>query len=510
MRHPREPAALMRIPKSPRGNASSYAASYKNAQEDPMYAAELQRDVAAREARLQMLRAEVVERDREIEELTQRNRDAAVKLMDVSGRLDTMSMKVETVAGNRAGVLKASAQTGGGKTSMLRRWLAKMEWDLTEKDEEIAKLRTIAYQGVNIVHHQQAECDNLMQQRWRQEEQAAFIQEEERRVKRHHAIEEWAVNVKAKIDRENADVINRRHRRAFADQLLEVTEANQTLRAFILRMQDKCKDLMYETEATRRKQEALMVTERVSTSTAKLGHAYKGEALMDGQADLSELRRQVQQEQRRTQSARVKATDYNQKEFAMMHGQMELMSLTACLREINRALANKSLGTTDDAVDKAVTELVESLQDYGMAVPPLLRIGPSEYLCGGELVQCTLRGGSLYVRPSETASMTSTMASPNMSPRGNSLKARTPVSATVAPHMSRSQDMVPISEFLRSRALQPLMTAGIPAMSRQSIAPALPTFSAPFLGSPQETRATKGLAGLVAPLMISARNPMMA
>merc|ERR1719271_1648118 len=152
--------------------------------------------------------------------------------------MDTMSVKVETMAGNRSAVLRASKQQGNSKADTLQRWLAKMEWELQEKDEEIALLRRATREDLDVVQVQQGEQSILMHQKHQSIAEATFLEEEERRVKRQIAIEEWSVNVKARIDQESADIAMRRERRALADHLIEIKESNGTLRAFAARMEE--------------------------------------------------------------------------------------------------------------------------------------------------------------------------------------------------------------------------------------------------------------------------------
>merc|ERR1719482_489112 len=187
------------------------------------------------------------------------------------------------------------------------------------------------------------------------------------------------------------------------------------------------------------------------------------------------LERQMQHEMARTSAQRMKALEYDKKELSVTIETRELMALTACMREVKRVLGDPSTKDRDDAIDKAVHELLDSLQDYGMVAPPMLRISHNEYLIGSEVVQCAMQGGRLHVRPPVTSALASptlgggalltagSAQSPRTSPVSSPVLRSRPMLPSSSPR-ARFTDFVPIGEYLRSRAtrVQGIGSARIP------------------------------------------------
>jgi hypothetical protein len=406
-----------------------------------------------------------------------------------------------------------------------------MEWELEAKDEEIAVLTRAAREDMDIVRTQQGEYGWLLQQKQNTGVETAMLEEEQRRIKRQHAITEWSENMKARLDQESADVAMRRERRALVDHLLEVRESNSTLRAFAMRMQERCGELARQMEETYQQRSALLFQERVNASAAEVGQQSAGETLQAQRQDLLNLERQMQQELQRTESARMRVTEYDRNEAAATTEMAELMALTACTREIKRVLADPSMRNSDDALEEAVQEQMESLQDFGIAAPPVLRISHNEYLIGSELVQCVMRGGNVCVHQFASAPLlASARNSVRMPGIGNSMS--TPSGSRLQqplPSVHRLAEYVPLNAFIRSRALEsvPPALAATPTLPSRvglvqspmssilrsqagldqlPISPAIrhqgsvPTFTPPIIALPEE--GAKALSSLVAPLAI--------
>jgi len=363
----------------------------------PTEAEVLAQEVAAGEVELRVLRAEVEAKEHEAIKLRDQVRDVDFNLFEASGAVGTLSAKVETKAGNQHAVLEASARQIDSQVVSLRRKLAQMEWELAEKDEEIAKLQQGVRDTHAIIGQQHQELGIMQQNHHEQGCQVMQLAMDANRLQRERAMSEWKERVQAQVEEDSANAALVRDRRAHADQLRNLDEENATCRAFICRMEDKCKRQVTELERQRRRYDALQMEERLCASAARLGHETADEYKQSQLAEHKALEARIHQEINRKTAREPFAQTYDAHEANALSYERELMALTECMREISRAL-HVGPGGPDDAIDAAMGAFLQSARDLGEPLPPVVRIGPSDYLVGQDLLQCALLDGRLNVR----------------------------------------------------------------------------------------------------------------
>jgi len=362
--------------------------------------ASLAQEAAAREVELRVLRVEAQAMEREAAQLREQVRDADLRLLEASGTVGTLSAQVEATAGNRHAVLEASAQQLDGQAAGLRRRLARLEWELAEKDEEISTLRQAAQAKARQVGEQKATIAALQRSEWERNCQAAVLVREAESLQRHQAVGEWREHVQAQIAQEGADAALVRERRSALQELDTLEEEMTTLRAVIARCEDKCKHHAGEIAARRQHYDALLMEDRLCTSAGRLGQETADEQQRSQIVEHRMLEAQLHEERRRRAMSEPSARAYDMAEESAMRAQGELAALTACMREISRTLHEPASAVgQNERLDALMDAFLRSAHETGVNLPPIDRVGPGAFTAGGELLQCELSdGGRLCVR----------------------------------------------------------------------------------------------------------------
>eukprot|EP00927_Polykrikos_kofoidii_P040672 TRINITY_DN3471_c0_g1_i1.p1 TRINITY_DN3471_c0_g1~~TRINITY_DN3471_c0_g1_i1.p1 ORF type:complete len:731 (-),score=121.53 TRINITY_DN3471_c0_g1_i1:240-2432(-) len=299
---------------------------------------DLTQEVAAREVELRVLRAEVQAKEQEAMELNNKVRDAEFKLVEASGTVGALSANVETRAGNNQAVLEASVQQIEFQVVTLKRKLAQMEWELAEKDEEIAVLHQTARDTQAILRRQRTELSALQHSHDEQGHQAAQLAMDADRLQRARAVGEWRDRVQAKIIQENADVSLTRELRANEEESRRLDEEIETCRVFIARMEEKCRRQVSEVDRQKRRCDALQMEERLCISAARLGHETAEENRLSQLKEHQSLEARIRSEMSRKTSREAGSRRYAESEALALSHQSELVALTACMHEISQTL----------------------------------------------------------------------------------------------------------------------------------------------------------------------------
>eukprot|EP00928_Gymnodinium_smaydae_P083678 TRINITY_DN6690_c0_g1_i1.p1 TRINITY_DN6690_c0_g1~~TRINITY_DN6690_c0_g1_i1.p1 ORF type:complete len:804 (+),score=135.65 TRINITY_DN6690_c0_g1_i1:46-2457(+) len=357
----------------------------------------LAQEVAAREVELRVLRAEVEEKHSEAARLLDRCRESEFYLMEASGNVDTLSAKVETKAGNQQAVLEASARQIDAQVVALRRKLAQMEWELAEKDEEIPRLRSEVYDRSHELRQRDHELGHLKRCCDDQHNQLSQLATDADRLRRIQAMSEWREKVQAKVAQAQVDAALAKSSQQQVEESRRFDEEIQTCRAFIARMGEKCRKHIALLAQQRRRYDALQMEERLGMSANWLGREKAAELREVQMQERDSLQERIREESKRKTTQEPHAKAYDDHEGRTRAPQRELAALTACMREISRVL-HAGPGNPDDAVDAAVAAFVHAARELGESLPAMLRVGPSDFLIGPDLVQCALLDGRLHVR----------------------------------------------------------------------------------------------------------------
>lgn len=371
----------------------------------------LTQEVAAWEVELRVLRQEVEVKEVEASRLRARARETDVVVMGTAGTVGTLSAQVETSATNRQAVLEAANDQVHTQVDTLRRRLAQKEWELGEKDEEIELLRQLAILNQEMAERQRGDLHLLQMSQEEQGLQVFQLAQDASRIKRHRAIGEWQKRVCARVSRESTDAALCREQRSWKEEITRLNEESTNLRAFIRRMDERCRVLVSVQERARQWYDSLVMEERLCDTAARLGQETIDEPLRARLMEHQALERQLKEEL---------ASRKSQPSAAAKHGvavpppfsraghdaqialdQLELRVLADCVQEISRALTETAPGRADsDATDAAVRDcLTRMARMPGMPpLPPVVRVGARDYAVGGELLQCALVRDRLFAR----------------------------------------------------------------------------------------------------------------
>lgn len=358
----------------------------------------LGQEVAAKEVELHVLRAEVEAKELEVFQLRDKVRDAELRLLEASGTVGTLSAKVEATAGNRHAVLEASARQMDSQVATLRRRLARMEWELAEKDEEISTLRQATQAGAKRIDQQQGQLDDLQRSHVHQDQEVVALTQDAGRLQRQQVVDEWREHVQAQIQQDTADSQLARERERKLEQFNTLEEEMSALRAFMSRMEEKCKNHAAEIARQRQQHDALVMEEHLCVSAARLGHETADEQKKSQIAEHRVLEARIREELSRKSKQVPRALAYDAVEAGMTKDQSELLALTACMREISRTLQDPGFVGFGDALDVALDAFIKSQSDAGETLA-LVRVSPNEVLINNSVVRCELsEGGRLCVR----------------------------------------------------------------------------------------------------------------
>jgi len=355
---------------------------------------ELAREVAASEVELRVLRAEVEAKEKETVQLADRVRDAEVELLAASGVVGTLSAKAETSSGNRQKVLEASARQIDSQVVALRKQVARMDWQLAAKDEEIRGLQEASRVGDLSVMQQQSELGALKRRQNGQDEHAATLTQDARHLERLLVADRWREEVETKIAVETAAKLGEREQRAQGEVLSRLQEEKRQLRKFTNQAEGTRRHLQNELQVSQRQYDALLLEARLSSSASQLGCETVFEQLKNQSAEHRMLEGRLRHESARAAQKAPLAAAYDASEIDAMRGHYELESLTCCVKEITRVLsAVSSFGAhlAGDPVDRAVTAFLRAARDTMEPLPPVIRVGGGEYLIAKHLVRCVVQ-----------------------------------------------------------------------------------------------------------------------
>lgn len=365
----------------------------------------LAQDVAAHEVELRVLRADVEAKELEAAHLRTRAKDADVVVMSAAGSVGALSVRVETTATNQQAVLEACHEQIHIQADTLRRRLARMEWELSEKDEEIELLRQLSVLNREMAERQRGEVTSLQMSQEEQGLQMFQLAQDAGRIQRHRAIGEWQQRVCAKVSRENTNAALSREQRGWRDEIAHLNKESDGLRDFIRRMDERCRDLVAENERARQHYNALGMEERMSDTAARFSQDAIDEPLRERIMEQQALERQLQEEAARKPCTGIqpppKRASPQERVALMARDQLELRVLAACIQEMSRALTETAPGRADsDATDAAVRACLARMARIpgSPPLPPIVRVGASDYAVGGELLQCALVRGQLFAR----------------------------------------------------------------------------------------------------------------
>jgi len=305
-----------------------------------LHPGDLPKEVAARDVELRVLRTEVEAREVEGGRLRDQVSEAELKLQQASGIVGTLSAKVEATSGNRHAVLEASAQQIDSQVSGLRRRLARTEWELSEKDDEIATLRKAIEVGTRRVEEQRRSLMSLQKSHADYQEQADRHEEDISRLHRHKAIGEWRERVHTHISREQQDsglIAERRERERWIHAL---DEDVATFKAFTARMEEKMRHHVEQTQRLQQTFDNLVMEERLCFSAANLGQETAKEQKQYQLEEHRTLEARIQEEIARKAARAQQAETYDRMEAEATCNQVELASLIECTREVTRTLQN--------------------------------------------------------------------------------------------------------------------------------------------------------------------------
>jgi len=295
-------------------------------------------EVAVKDLELRVLRSEVEATELEAMRLRERVRDADIRFVEASGTVGTLAAKVETTAGNRHAVMEASTRNIDSQVSALQRRLARMQWELSEKDEEIRTLQQSTQDGLLQANRQKEELQALQRNQFDQDSRVALLAENATRLQRHQMVGEWRGRVQAHIQQEMADVQVLRERREIAEQTTALEEEIGLFKAFLGRTEEKCKSLQAEALQRQKQYDGLLMEERLCTSAARLGHGSADEQRRYQIAELRALEARLREEMARKAARTPQARVYEATEAGSIKNQRVLAALTACMAEISRTL----------------------------------------------------------------------------------------------------------------------------------------------------------------------------
>lgn len=363
-----------------------------------LHPGDLPKEVAARELELRALREEVESRELEAAKLYEEARDAEQKLHQVSGHVSTLSANLEASTVGQHSILEAATKHADSAVAGLQRRIARSEWELSEKHQEIATLRQATAAGQRLVAQQTGDLQALRASHSEQGLQVAALSEDKARLQRHKAIGEWRANVQAQIEQEQLDAVLVRERREKLQQIDALEEEISTLRAYAARTEDKCNHHAAQIERLQQHFDELVMEERLCMSAERLSSETGGEQKRQRLEELRALEAQLRNEVSQYSAQMHHVTAYEQTEADMVRHQEELGSIIGLTREISRKLGEAEHRSGGDALETAMDSFLRSMQEMGQA-PQVQRLGPGQYRIAGEQVRCALsEGGRLCVK----------------------------------------------------------------------------------------------------------------
>lgn len=315
-------------------------------------------EVAVRDVELHVLREEVAAREIEATELRDRLQDVGAKLQDASGDVDLMSHKVETLAGNRHAVLKASCTQYSGKVEALHKRLMQSEAELAEKDNEIQVLRQAIAEDEHYVHLQREELGDLNMGKQEQGEKARWLAQHQDGLRRKAAIDVWHDGVQAQIENEREELAAKRQRQEESQQMEQLSKECAAVKQLICNLERKSQLQVQSIEEMRKKHGEMVMEARLSESAAKMGQEAAHEQAQSQLAELQGLESRLAAETTHKSRSLHASQAYSQHENVAMRHMTELISLTECMRKITKRIGSTGQSMHKDPTQRAVDEEV--------------------------------------------------------------------------------------------------------------------------------------------------------
>lgn len=359
----------------------------------------LEREMAAREVELRVLRKELESRKEEIFHFENQIKDAESQLNAKSQEVGTLSAKAEAKTGKQQAVLQAEAKHIDLQVASLKKRLVAVQTDLVEKDEELKTLSEACQHGATAVKAKEREHKALLEQHKEHKDEVSKLQENSHLLHRHMSIDHWRHQVQAQIEQEQQDAAMLRQRREMQRQIEVFHEEMGTLQTYLLRMEEKCK--YHEDEIARRKEhlKALVMEERLCVAAARMGEHTAEEMKKGHMEEQRSLQAKLQDQIGKQSSLADEAASYQYFEEDAKRSQEQLRALTACVKEAAKVMREHGPVHLSD-VDHAISQFTMELRRHGEMIPPITRLSHSSHLVANHLtVFCELSSsGQLCVR----------------------------------------------------------------------------------------------------------------
>eukprot|EP00435_Cladocopium_sp_Y103_P061815 s384_g23.t1 len=361
--------------------------------------AALEREMAAREVELRVLRKELESRKEDIFHLENQIKDAESQLNAKSQEVGTLSAKAEAKTGKQQAVLQAEAKHIDLQVASLKKRLSSVQTDLLEKDEELKTLSEACLHGATAVKAKEQEHKALLEQQKEHKDEVTKLQENSHLLHRHMSIDHWRHQVQAQIEQEQQDAAMLRQRREMQRQIEVFHEEMGTLQSYLLRMEEKCK--YHEDEIARRKEhlKALVMEERLCVAAARMGEHTAEEMKKGHMEEQRSLQAKLQDQIGKQSSLADEAASYQHFEEDAKRSQEQLRALTACVKEAAKVMREHGPVHLGD-VDHAISQFTLEMRRHGEMIPPITRLSHTSHLVANHLtVFCELSSsGQLCAR----------------------------------------------------------------------------------------------------------------
>lgn len=360
----------------------------------------LAQEVAAKELELRILRNELEEKQQEIIHLEEITHDLDIKLEQAAGLRKNQTTKVEAIHLHQHAVLKASASRLDHQVEALRRRLAKMEWELAEKDEDIVHLRQATSSGAHIVTSREHELSQLYELQARESREVAKLLKDSELLHKHLVTDKLKLKVQVHIEQESHDSALLQERREYQRQIDAFNQEIQTLGKYILQLENKNKIQAEEVSRQEHHLKALSMEERLCVAASQLGHETAFEQKRGQLDEQRQLEAKLRQQLSRKVGLETKAQAYDFHEVDAHQLEAYLAALTACMKEVSKTLHEEHGTSSKEAVDSVIETFKKTCLESGQLPPEIVRTGVNEHKIGyGPSVRLTLsNSGQLYVR----------------------------------------------------------------------------------------------------------------
>jgi len=208
----------------------------------------------------------------------------------------------------------------------------------------------------------------------------------------------------ARIEQEQANTVLARERRAALEQLDALDADIAVLQDHVRNAEQKCRHHAAESVRKQQHLDTMLMEERMVASVAQLGAERALEQRRHGTAEAQLLEQRIGEERSKKATKSGKALAYDAVERDAAQAQAQLQALTEFVRLVSQTLRGpdgmaRGRAAPPDRVDHEVDAWIRKAEQSGVPVPPLERVGPGEYMVGGQPLHATLSsGGKLCAR----------------------------------------------------------------------------------------------------------------